>query len=429
MNVKTVFLGVVLATAGIAASAGERYDLESQFPTSANDNSSVWSCRYQADGVPNNLARDGNYEILPFLNTQFAGAAGLVGWSVDGSHTEPAVCRNFSGSPISFGANLTIGVGVVHAHPNPSQLVVMSWLAPHDGVVSVRASFTDLNGSMGNGVDWHIEQGAVNLAGGSMANGAGVSVTQILSRVCVVAGDRIHFIVSPKDSDYNADSTRVTAQIKYGDLLNLDINGYDPANDSVPDASATASGAAATGVVGDKWNSLVIANSTAASVTTPALSLVDGVQRTLVSLKIASAGPGNLLADSLVGTPHQLNALLQDYVVAIADPADGCTNITLTVNGLRPSEYYDLYIMASAGDFGNALAIAANGQTNTLIGGWAGSYEAGRNYLPVFDVLANGSGAITATIIPTGGQPAVLNGIQLFGPIPLASRGTVVFLH
>ena len=188
------------------------FDFERDFSGSINTESSVWSYRYQADG--DTLARDGSYELLPESVANIQGIAGFNGWQLQGGL--PQVAKNTTGATVHDPYTMFVPAGQSQLHPNPNQIVVVSWLVPSNGTVRVDFRFTDLNAGDGDGVLWYVDKGDAsgNLASGNLANG-GDSGPQVISRLQVAAGDRIHFIVDPKGGNHGWDSTRLMARIAY----------------------------------------------------------------------------------------------------------------------------------------------------------------------------------------------------------------------
>ena len=114
MNRKVMSVMFVVATMCVLQSARAEtvYSLATGFSATVNTDTSTWSYRYQANGSPNNQARDGNYELLP-------DTAATNKWYLDsGTYDLPLVEK-----PIT----------VVQVHPGIDQLVAISWLAPGRG--------------------------------------------------------------------------------------------------------------------------------------------------------------------------------------------------------------------------------------------------------------------------------------------------------
>ena len=189
------------------------FDFERDFSTVQNTETNTWSYRYQANGSPDNLARDGNYELLQIQTTGSGTMAGMSGWYYP---SDVFVGRNLGDATAWDGYTQYTAPGVSTLHPNPSQIVVVSWLAPFSGSVRVECRFTDLNAGGGDGIAWYVDKGDAsgNLAGGAVANSGGTAL-QVLPSVRVAAGDRLNFVVDPKLSNHGWDATRLLARITY----------------------------------------------------------------------------------------------------------------------------------------------------------------------------------------------------------------------
>ena len=218
-----VFVGLAFVAASPASA--DTYRFEDDFSLAVNSDASVWSYRFQSNGAPNNLARDGDYELLPNAVSDLDGLTGLSGWRFINNPVFaglPQVARNFSSSEVFNGVSLRVPPGQCLLHPSVAQLVVVTWRAPRAGVVRVDFRFTDLDVSPNpadNGVLWYVDKGgsAGNLAGDVLVSG-GDSGVQTLPQVSVAAGDRLHFVVDPNGSaieNLYYDSTRLWAEITY----------------------------------------------------------------------------------------------------------------------------------------------------------------------------------------------------------------------
>ena len=208
---------------GGASHAATVFNLENDFSPATNSPTGVWSYRYQNDGLPNNLVRDGNYELLPDPVTSSAGGATESGWAYVNSPTWPGlplVAKNISGTTYTSGS-LIIPAGQIVVHPSVAQLVAVSWLAPSNDTVAVSFRFSDLDNAganpADNGISWYVDHGDAfsNLAAGSFAPG-GDSGLITISNVSVTAGDRLNFVVDPQGSEPQSiyfDSTRVYVEI------------------------------------------------------------------------------------------------------------------------------------------------------------------------------------------------------------------------
>ncbi len=215
--------------------AARTFNLEDDFSLVENRQSSTWSYRCQRDATPNNLVRDGHYELLAERSVNSAWLVGMRGWMEDtdngwnpGLPELPSVTRNVTDATVTSynytfsqrpGAVFTAKPGQVVLHPDVAQIAVVSWLAPRDGCVNVSFEFSDADPTAGNGVCWFVDKGGAEgcLAGGCLESG-GTSGFRGLANVPVAAGDRLHFIVDPKGASVNdvaCDSTRLWAEITY----------------------------------------------------------------------------------------------------------------------------------------------------------------------------------------------------------------------
>lgn len=109
-------------------------------------------------------------------------------------------------------------------HPAADRYAIVGWKSPITGTVPVSGSVTDVDANCGDGVAWWINQGATNLASGSIANGgtqafsAGTGGSGLTS-VAITAGDVLYFIVGPGSTGSTAhfcDSTGIDVTIGSG---------------------------------------------------------------------------------------------------------------------------------------------------------------------------------------------------------------------
>lgn len=187
------------------------------FPLTNNAMSNEWACVFQADGVPDNLARDGAYELLTRRITTFYGLTNVVGWTAPGGL--PAVVMN-TNATTTGSSGLQLEPSGVLLHPAPNQLVGMRWQAPHAGQVSIQFQFDDLDWGGGDGVDWYLQQPQLGqeLASGSINRGGTGRRTATAQ---VSAGEQLVFLVSPKGADHTYDSTKLWASIRYLEPLTM----------------------------------------------------------------------------------------------------------------------------------------------------------------------------------------------------------------
>lgn len=186
------------------------------FPLTYNAISNEWTCVIQANGSPNNLTRDGNYELLSQRITSFYGLTNVVGWAAAGGL--PAVMINTNNATTIGASGLKLEASGLLLHPAPNQLVGLQWQAPQAGRVSVRFQLDDLDWGGGDGVNWYLQQPRLGqeLASGSLhfsSSGRRTATTE------VIAGEKLCFLVSPKGADHTYDSTKLWAQIEYQEPL------------------------------------------------------------------------------------------------------------------------------------------------------------------------------------------------------------------
>ncbi|MGC3960285.1 MAG: hypothetical protein QM813_20855 [Verrucomicrobiota bacterium] len=188
------------------------------FPLTYNSSTNEWTCVYQANGSPNNLARDGNYELLSQRTTSFFGLTNVVGWTDSGGLPAVMINTNYT---VTIGASgLKLEAFELLLHPAPNQLVGIQWLAPQSGRVSIQFQFDDLDWGGGDGVDWYLQQPRLGqeLARGSVhLSSSGRRPTTI----DVIAGEKLCFLVSPKGADHTYDSTKLWAHIQYQEPLTV----------------------------------------------------------------------------------------------------------------------------------------------------------------------------------------------------------------
>jgi hypothetical protein len=209
-------------------SAEPVYDAATYFGTGENPSAGVWSWRGKWSSN-NNLARDGNYVLLPeAVEIPFPPASGNnePGWgppqrSADGLYL-PAVWR-YQGSELSAptiidGSSYRARPGVLLAHPGSGRLVTVTWQAPRAGTISLAAQFQDaVSGSpaVDTGVSWFVQlRGESPLANGNLGPG-GTSPLVERRGLVVKQGDLVHFGVDPRGG-VSADATALIARVSYG---------------------------------------------------------------------------------------------------------------------------------------------------------------------------------------------------------------------
>jgi alpha-galactosidase len=194
------------------------FDFERDFSLASNSPSSTWSSRYRP-----NLTNDGPYALLTDPIPAFFQIPYLSGWGKLGGGFGylPAVLANVGLDVITNSLGLSVFPGQSLLHPNSTQAVVVSWLAPKSGLVSTTFRFSDLDGGGGNGISWFLRKNSdlPYLASGTFDNG-GDSGPQRLSLVALNQGERLNFVVNANE-DVGYDATRLSARISYLNPLRL----------------------------------------------------------------------------------------------------------------------------------------------------------------------------------------------------------------
>ncbi len=218
--------------------------------------------------------------------------------------------------------------------------------------------------------------------------------------------------VSGIDAVFNGLQIIGTFPRRYAEIINLDINGYAPGQDSLPATNNAYSGAARFGSAGDFWNQAAIADSNVTSVTVPNLRLSDGLTNSTVSVSLCTVGGGFLRTDRIDGG-HSLNTLLDDYVYVYAE-----TN-RFTIAGLVPSNTYDLYFYSRTGTSLNPGRFVINGMAYCDIDQQFSTTNGGGDYAVCAGITADSSGAITGDLCRAYSPLAgALNGLQIIGMFP-----------
>jgi hypothetical protein len=398
-----VMMAALLATAAPAAD----YDFERDFSTTVNPNG-AWSYLFQSNGVPNNLMRDGSYELLP-------------------THDAERWYANLA-------PNNTPLIGIVRSgdtvesclHPGRSDIVVVGWRAPSAGKARISWEVADRDGGGGNGVVWYVDLRTATahwkLASGTVENG-GRTDMQVLPLLAVSAGDRIFFVIDP-NGEYSWDSTRLVARVEIGksaDVINFDVNGHRSPED--PSPARTYTGAVMAVSSGAYWNSGEVVNGVTNTWTASRLRLADGVTVTPVSFTmraVSDDADARLSADA-VTNDHRANMLLQDYVLVSDSPglfAGAPRQIAFSFSGLRAGQRYDVVLYSSIGDWDTGGRFTVGGQTRGSTGGWRGGFVPGLNFVVFPAVTADATGTIAGTLDCAANRLfGVFNGFQIVGPL------------
>jgi len=228
------FVAVVLT--GTRARAQDVYNLQDEFSTSTNSDTTTWSFRYQngnildSNNIPDNTIRNGDYTLMTGV-TNLQGYAEQNGWAnmtpgilrfSAGDGSAPQIIKNITGAADVYNADLTWPSNAVSMYMDQSTLTVLSWLAPSSGTVNINYEFVSEWLNEGGAVMWFVDHGdqTGNLGSGNIADSD--SGLQTAANVSVTAGDRINFICEPvPGSPWNYEYTRVIARISYSDATNV----------------------------------------------------------------------------------------------------------------------------------------------------------------------------------------------------------------
>ena len=206
------------------------------------------------------------------------------------------------------------------------------------------------------------------------------------------------------------------------EVVNLDINGYNPPSEYTPGADDTYSGAAAVGAAGDYWNHADLAYNAFAGIAARSLKLPDGITNSTVSFSLRAIDGGLLTTDRVYLEGRSQNALIDDYADIIAD-----TTNRFTISGLAPNASYDLYFYSRAGNLYRPGRFVINNVNYDTVNqafpigagpNWIWDSRGG-DYALCAGIAADGSGSIAGDICRMfPGADAVFNGLQIVGTIP-----------
>ena len=333
----------------------------------------------------------------------------------------------------------TIAPGEIVLHPadgpTGSRFAIIRFVVPQTGVYDVSATFRDVAAgggySLSTGVDVHVVINGKELSRAVVAGdpgppaGALPSFTADLRSLSLAADDTVDFVIGPNGTDvsaYGADGTAVRATVTLqpphlSDLINLDINGYDP-GDGVPGTGRTYSGAAVVGSAGDFWNSAAIRDSAFSELAAPQLKLADGITRSTVRFSMSKVG-GLLHGDCRVWDGANLNPLLDDYVYIL--PGDVPNSNAFTISGLVPNATYTLYFYCHAGTDATPGRFTIKGLVYDSVNTWVISGD----YAECPGITADGNGVIAGDFSRATSGAAVVNGLQIVGTFPLSQAEVV----
>lgn len=175
--------------------------------------SGVWAYLESAS-----LARDpGTFSLLPgaAFETSLCGQSGLQAW-ISGRPDLGAPAIVFNRAPVNrtcFATTppIVYPSGRAVAHPGDGRLMVVRWRSPVRDGIRIGLTVRDADAGGGDGVLWHLVQGATRLGSGGLQNGSGpLSFT---TTSAVVPGEDVYLMLDPKDDFYH-DSTQVDWTIR-----------------------------------------------------------------------------------------------------------------------------------------------------------------------------------------------------------------------
>jgi hypothetical protein len=175
-------------------------------------NQGVW--RF-AQGVGLNAS---TYTLLPKFVAATCGIPGFEEFTVPGNL--PAVGYNATGADMNSKGDCTSAVmtprQTVVVHPWDND-VVLAWVAPGDGRVTISGRVWDADTACGEGISWQLGRlggaGGTRLAGGAIGNGGSSSIDSAgIGAVPVARGELIVLVVAKK-AEPDCDSTNVQFRI------------------------------------------------------------------------------------------------------------------------------------------------------------------------------------------------------------------------
>jgi hypothetical protein len=193
-------------------------------PTNPFADSYGHSSTWRMVGSPGLLRDPSTYGLLTSLSPNTCGVTGFAAWS--SSVFVASTYSNTTGSTISGMGCAPYQVLPSHgafAHPGPSNVVAYGWTSPVSGTVLVSGSVADADCGGGNGINWYVDSGAVDVASGSLLNcGSQPFPSDLL--VPVHTGDVLYFVIDPK-GEYSYDQTQLDVTIQQTDTTAPIIEG------------------------------------------------------------------------------------------------------------------------------------------------------------------------------------------------------------
>jgi len=158
------------------------------------------------------------YRLLPAYTAPCANWEPVVGagcWqsanlNASGDQHIPFVTVNFTDHPLNL-TGILWPAGTLFLDPAPAQLAIVAWKSPMRGSIRVTGSFTQFNGTCGNGIAWSIDKGGNTLATGQIASGGGTQ-TFDLTNIQVTEDETLYF-TSDSLGDYLCDEAPLNVTI------------------------------------------------------------------------------------------------------------------------------------------------------------------------------------------------------------------------
>jgi hypothetical protein len=198
MKVTLASFGVIaVCLVAVSAQAAMIWDVENDFSSTVNNDTSTWSYRQGS--------RDANTALPMWDSAVLAGSwspgPDVGGWVTADDYTlDPYVLHNSTGVAQTLQNSVHAPINAVIYGPTeckPNENAIISWKSPITGLVSISAKFIrQQNG--GDGVNYYIDLNgsAGNLLNGSVGAGSGATSGALtIDNLPVTVGDRINFVL------------------------------------------------------------------------------------------------------------------------------------------------------------------------------------------------------------------------------------------
>ncbi len=163
------------------------------------------------------------YYLLPTFYPDGAGISGLEGWMGSATHegyhsATPLITINSTGEMQSALPSIPLFPNTIYVHPAPTQMIIVGWRSPFDGVIRIRGDVSGADLSCYyDGVLWYIDKGTTPIASGSITPCATQKFRSgshggDLASVSVHLGEFIFFAIHP-NHEYGCDTTRLDISI------------------------------------------------------------------------------------------------------------------------------------------------------------------------------------------------------------------------